>query len=77
MPIGNVIQQLGPVPVQTPPLANNGNFGLGWIQWFQALFNATKTIPQTTANAPANTTTPVAWLQYQANGQTYYLPLYQ
>jgi hypothetical protein len=36
------LKQLSSVPVQTPVLANNGNFTLGWIQWFQAMYNAVK-----------------------------------
>jgi hypothetical protein len=73
----NPIQQLSPVPVQTPPLANNGNFTLGWIQWFQAVLNSCKVIPIPSTNVPVNPTTPVSWQQVNYNGQTFYIPMYQ
>jgi hypothetical protein len=74
----NVIQQLGPVPVQTPVLANNGNFTWGWINYFQAIFNAVKTIPQPNTAVPVN---PSVIAGYQASvnqaGETIFIPYYQ
>ena len=78
MAVSNVIQNVSLVPVQTPPLANNQNFTLGWIQWFQAVYQAIKTIPQPTTALPVN---PLVIVGYQASvnqaGQTIYIPYYQ
>jgi hypothetical protein len=42
--MSSAVQQLSPVPVQTPVLqSSGGSFSLGWTQWFQALYNAAKT----------------------------------
>lgn len=82
----NVIQQLGNVPVQTPFTVidekghpkQNGGITLGWMQWFQALYQAVKTIPQPSAGTPVN---PAVIVGYQASvdqaGKTIYIPYYQ
>jgi hypothetical protein len=82
----NVIQQLGNVPVQTPFTTvdeqgkpkQNGGITLGWMQWFQALFNAVKTIPQPSVGTPTNPAV-IAGYQTSVNeaGQTIYIPYYQ
>ena len=74
---GNAVQQLGLVPTQTPVLASNGNFTIGWGLWFLAVYNAIKTIPIPTTNTPAHPATIIGWQQVSINGQTYYMPLYQ
>ncbi len=74
---GNAVQQLGLVPIQTPVLANNENFTWGWGQWFQAVYNAIKTIPFPTTAVPVNPSVIVGWQQVTQNGETFYMPLYQ
>jgi hypothetical protein len=74
---GNAVQQLGLMPIQTPVLANNQNFTVGWGQWFLAVYNAIKTIPIPATNVPVNPAVVVGWQQVTVGGETYYMPLYQ
>ena len=88
---GNAIQQLSNVPVQTPPLVIKiGDKGqqqianaltLGWMQWFQAVWNAIKYLygiaPVVGSGVPANPTTPVGFAAMIQGGQLFYVKLYQ
>lgn len=78
MASSNAINNLGPVPVQTPVLVNNQNFTRGWIQWFQAVLQAVKTIPVVSSATPASPATIVGYTSFvNSAGKTCYQPYYQ